>query len=120
MGYPLASKVLKTVPRAWLPQPPNIKMFCFHGNGMPTPASLTYPAGYFPDTTPNIDYEDGDGTVPSRSLEGCLRWRNKQHEPIVYELFHRAEHNGILGDARLLRSVIAALKETEADESLRV
>lgn len=111
MGYPLASKVLKTVPKAWSPEPPNVKMYCFHGSGRSTPGTLIYPEGYFPDYTPEITEDDGDGTVNIRSLEGCQRWKAKQERPINYQVFSHAEHNGILGDARLTRALIDALNE---------
>ena len=110
MGYPLASKIFKSVPKAWIPEPPNVKMFCFHGSGLPTIGSLKYPSGYFPDYRPDIDFVNGDETVTIRSLQACLLWRQKQKQPIVYKQFFLAEHNGILGDARLIRSVIRALK----------
>lgn len=111
MGYPIASKVLKTVPKAWTPEPPNVKMYCFHGQSVPTPGTLTYPEGYFPDYSPQITEDDGDGTVNIRSLQACQLWKDKQEKPIAYQAFSHAEHNGILGDARLIRSLIDAINE---------
>jgi len=111
MGYPIASKVYAKTPRAWSNTPPNIKMFCFHGTKVPTPGVLKYAEGYFPNYTPNIRIDDGDGTVNLRSLEACQLWRSKQKQPIVYEELEHAEHNGILGDARLIRFIIKALSE---------
>lgn len=111
MGFPLASKLFAKSPKAWSEQPPSIKMFCFHGNSVTTPGVLSYREGYFPDYTPDITPDDGDGTVNLRSLKACQLWRSKQSQAIVYEQFSYAEHNGILGDARLIRSIIKALHE---------
>ena len=111
MGFPLASKLFAKTPKAWSEEPPNMKMFCFHGRGVFTPGTLTYKEGYFPDYPPDISPDDGDGTVNLRSLEACQLWRSKQKQPIVYEEFIDAEHNGILGDARLIRSILRSLKE---------
>lgn len=113
MGYPLAQKILRAVPRAWSDQPPNIKMFCFHGNSVKTPGVLRYPDGNFPDNAPDIDYVGGDGTVTTRSLKACLKWQDKQKQPIVHEEFSDGEHNAILGDARLIRAVVQALRSAD-------
>ena len=111
MGYPLASKIYAKTPQAWSEEPPNIKMFCFHGSGKNTPGVLNYREGYFPDYTPDIVNDDGDGTVNLRSLQACQLWRSKQKQPIIYEVFSDGEHNGVLGDARMIRSIIKALSE---------
>lgn len=113
MGYPLAQNILRAVPRAWSDQPPNIKMFCFHGNSVKTPGVLRYPDGNFPDNAPDIDYVGGDGTVTTRSLKACLKWQDKQKQPIVHEEFSGGEHNAILGDARLIRAVVQALRSAD-------
>jgi len=111
MGYPLASKIYAKTPKAWSEKPPNVKMFCFHGSGKDTPGVLNYREGYFPNYTPDMTIDDGDGTVNLRSLQACQLWREKQKQPIIYEEFSRGEHNGVLGDARLIRSIIKALSE---------
>lgn len=110
IGYPVASKVLKTVPKMWYPEPPNVRMFCFHGTLKPTPGNLKYPKGYFPDYDPVPNNVDGDGTVTHRSLRLCEEWVGKQKQEITYQTFTNAEHNGILGDARFLRAFNKALK----------
>ena len=109
MGYPTANKILPNVPKAWSDEPPNVKMYCYHGSQVNTPDVLTYADGYFPDYDPSIDYGDGDGTVNMRSLEACLLWRDKQKQPITYRKFSKGEHNGVLGDARLIRELMNSL-----------
>ena len=89
-------------------------MYCFHGTNVTTIGSLTYPKGYFPDDQPEIVGDNGDGTVNIRSLEACLRWQGKQEQEIFHKEFPYAEHNGILGDARLVRSFIKVLRETKS------
>ena len=110
MGYPFASTILKTVTKAWIPEPPNVKVFCFHGIGVPTPGSLKYAPGTFPDYMPIIDYVDGDKTVPLRSLKACLLWRGKQKQRIVHKMFKNAKHVKILEDIRLMQAVVKALQ----------
>lgn len=118
MGYPVASKIKQTVPSMWYPEPPGVRMFCFYGTQMPTPEHLYYPDGYFPDYNPQIDFGDGDGTVNYRSLELCKTWIGKQTAPIIVQEFTKAEHNGILSDARLFEALIAALKQIDEEYQL--
>jgi len=112
IGFPLAKKIRNFVPLPWHDEPPNIKMYCFHGREMETPGLLTYRKGYFPDYMPDITFDDGDGTVTARSLQACLNWKDKQQQPIIHQEFKRAEHNGILGDARFLRHFIDVIKSS--------
>lgn len=114
MGFPLAKKMYHNVPDPWSDEPPNVKMYCFHGANVTTIGSLTYPKGYFPDDQPDIVGDNGDGTVNIRSLQACLRWQGKQEQEISHQEFSYAEHNGILGDARLYRSFIKVLRETKS------
>ena len=111
INFPIASKILKSVPAAWSDQPPGVKMFCFYGNLIQTPEVLYYDSGYFPDYFPLISFGDGDGTVNLRSLGGCKLWQGKQKQEIVSQMFSHGEHNDILGDSRLIHSVIKALEE---------
>lgn len=105
MGFPLASKVLKSVPPAWDPAPPGVKMYCYHGENVQTMDVLTYKEGYFPDNLPDITYGNGDGTVNSRSLEACRTWLDNPDVDIVYKTFDGATHNGILGNTDLIKEL---------------
>ncbi|XP_065676253.1 lysosomal phospholipase A and acyltransferase-like [Hydra vulgaris] len=111
INFPLARTIKKLVPLAWSAEPPGVKMFCFYGNLVETPEMLYYKTGFFPDNLPLIHFGDGDGTVNLRSLEGCKMWKGKQNQQIIHRMFSTAEHNRILGDSRLIHSVIDALEE---------
>lgn len=53
---------------------PGVEMFCIHGAGVPTTERLVYGEGEFPGADPGTILKgDGDGTVNTRSLQGCLR-----------------------------------------------
>lgn len=74
---------------------------------------LTYRPGYFPDYYPDIEYGNGDGTVPERSLKACEKWRNDHSIGFTSQVFPGAEHNNILGDARLSRAIMKVLTPAE-------
>ena len=80
-------------------------IYCLHGSGLKTPGKLVYGPGDFPDEQPIVDHDDGDGTVNIRSLQGCLRWQGQQNELVMHKTYPNAEHNGILGDPRMLKDI---------------
>lgn len=108
---PIASKVLKYVPKAWNVEPPAVKTYCLHGTGVPTVETVTYDDD-FPDTQPTFTTGDGDGTVNYRSLSACHQWAvSGFNDPtsLTYKTFSGATHNGILGDERLIDFIEDAL-----------
>lgn len=111
INYPIAQKILKLVPEVWSNEPPGVKIYCFYGNLVETPEVLYYKSGFAKDNYPNIYYGDGDGTVNLKSLEGCKLWQGKQKQQIIHRLFPMGEHNGILQNPHLIRSVIEALEQ---------
>nr|XP_047127171.1 phospholipase A2 group XV isoform X2 [Hydra vulgaris] len=111
INYPIAQKILKLVPEVWSNEPPGVKMYCFYGNLVETPEVLYYKSGFAKDNYPNIYYGDGDGTVNLKSLEGCRLWQGKQKQQIIHRMFPMGEHNGILQNPYLIRSVIEALEQ---------
>eukprot|EP00092_Neocalanus_flemingeri_P104330 GFUD01133612.1.p1 GENE.GFUD01133612.1~~GFUD01133612.1.p1 ORF type:complete len:534 (+),score=122.31 GFUD01133612.1:70-1602(+) len=96
--------------------PPNVEVFCSHGSKVDTTERVVYPKGSFPapvkqmlikddvsslkiwpfSNDPTLIKGDGDGTVNIRSLEGCLRWREKQSQPIHHQVFEKVNHLDML------------------------
>lgn len=58
---------------------PGVDIFCFYGGGVPTAERLVYTRS-FPDEEPSGEFSDGDGTVTSKSLSWCQKWR-KRYRP---------------------------------------
>lgn len=80
-------------------QAPGVEMYCIHGVNVSTPGQFVYdnkPNSTWHDYYPRTLPDDGDGTVNIRSLEGCLRFRNMQKQPVHNKTFDQAEHMMIL------------------------
>lgn len=77
-------------------RPPNVTVYCLYGTGLKTPGKLIYEKGAWPNKQPKIVIENGDKSVNIRSLEGCLRWRNKQVQGVYPMGFKGIDHIEIL------------------------
>ena len=76
---------------------PGVEVFCLHGEGVDTVEKLVYKEGEFPGSDPSVVVMgDGDGTVNTRSLVGCIQWREKQDKPVHHHVFPGVDHLGIL------------------------
>lgn len=82
-------------------------MHCLHGSKVGTVEMLSY--GQL-DEYPKLVLGDGDGTVNSRSLEGCLHWQGKQKQKIYHEEFAAVDHMSILRDDNILSYISNVLK----------
>jgi len=71
---------------------------------------MVYEAGKFPQKYPKLLYGNGDGTVNSRSLEGCIHWTKMQKQKVIHQAFPNVDHMTILKDERVL-DYIAQLME---------
>ena len=96
MGYPQGYDIYKGVRdiNAKL-TPPNVRVYCMYGTGVDTPESYVYDQG-FPDSTPQVKYGDGDGTVNRRSAEACLKWESQQRQSFKSRAFPRVQHGEIV------------------------
>ena len=110
IGFELGSKLIRNSLPSWTETPPGIPLHCLHGSGRKTPGQLYYGPGDFPDEQPYVKHDDGDGTVNLRSLKGCLKWKNSTKQPLTDREYPGAEHNGILGDDRLIKDVFKIIK----------
>jgi len=95
---------------------PNVEVFCSHGSKVDTTERVVYPKGSFPSvqkeiliedklsslkiwpwpSNPSLIKGDGDGTVNIRSLEGCLKWRKTQSQPVHHQVFEKVNHLDML------------------------
>ena len=109
LEFPLGKTILRSSPKPWHDAHPGVDIYCFYGSEVKTATLLTYKPGYFPDYYPDIQYGSGDGTVPLRSLMACERWKKDDSYKFYSQVFTNAEHNNILGDARLIQAIIKVL-----------
>jgi len=85
---------------------PGVEVHCLHGTGVKsTPGALIYTSekdDWF-DHGPTVVADNGDGTVNLRSLHGCLRWADKQSEPVHHHEFtgEYAEHLKLLQNSEV-------------------
>ncbi|XP_023240594.1 group XV phospholipase A2-like isoform X1 [Centruroides sculpturatus] len=71
---------------------PGVEIHCLYGTGLQTISQFYYKdMDSFPNSYPELEYGDGDGTVNVRSLRGCLRWTN-----IFYREYKSIDHMKIL------------------------
>lgn len=86
-------------------KPPGVELHCLHGTSVDTVAGFYYPTmDDFPNYSPEIVHGDGDGTVNSRSLRGCLSWRNQQK--VYHKEFQNVNHLRILSYPPLVDYVL--------------
>eukprot|EP00003_Mantamonas_plastica_P001032 TRINITY_DN1076_c0_g2_i3.p1 TRINITY_DN1076_c0_g2~~TRINITY_DN1076_c0_g2_i3.p1 ORF type:complete len:223 (-),score=62.58 TRINITY_DN1076_c0_g2_i3:218-886(-) len=91
-------------------KPPNVDMHCIYGTGVPTEIRYDYPDGDI-DKDPIIFYDDdGDGTVPSRSLKRCLDFQTEQEAPVTVAEFPLQNHFGMLKDEAIIQEVLRMLQ----------
>jgi len=115
--------------------PPGVEVFCNHGSKVDTTEKLVYPPGNFPPPQKKVftslsnsslklwpfpSYEptlikgDGDGTVNIRSLEGCLRWKKLQNQPVHHKVFEKVDHLSMLRldePAKHIADIVSQLNE---------
>ena len=58
-----------------------------------------------------MKHDNGDGTVNIRSLRGCERWKASGKSVVNHVEYPGAEHNGILGDVRMISDVFDVIKK---------
>lgn len=59
--------------------------------------------------SPELIYGDGDGTVNSRSLKGCTKWRGYQKQPITTLEIPKGEHFEILSNPQIVSYILDVL-----------
>lgn len=69
---------------------------------MNTMQNLDYRKKKFPDHQPKINFGDGDGTVNTRSLRGCLIWQGLQSQAVNYRNFSGVDHMSVMADPNII------------------
>ncbi|KAL8581133.1 hypothetical protein ACOMHN_033581 [Nucella lapillus] len=95
--------------------PPGIEFHCLYGYGVATQSLYVFPKGAFPNDLPDYNIGDGDGTVNTRSLQGCLRWGTQQHQPVYHLALLNVTHEEIISDTDTFNYIqkVLHLEETE-------
>ena len=87
--------------------PPNVTTYCYYGTQVPTPLTLVYKEGEFPDTPPTILNGNGDGTVNDVSLEACSAWTfTPQPYNVELRSFPGVSHVSMVSDGGVLQAVL--------------
>ncbi|XP_076447791.1 lysosomal phospholipase A and acyltransferase-like [Babylonia areolata] len=92
---------------------PGVEMHCLYGVGVKTPGRLVYKGEAFPDHAPEVEADDGDGTVNRRSLEAFIPWQQQQQQqhgsssrPVKSLRLEQVSHIGILKDRQAIQYVL--------------
>lgn len=86
---------------------PGVDVHCIHGVGVNTAETLHY--NKFPDHQPKIVWGDGDSTVNTRSLAGCLRWQNITDKKVNHLAIPGVDHLSVMTDIRILKYILEAV-----------
>ena len=89
---------------------PGVDVHCIHGTGVKTVEFLRYDK--FPDHQPKITWGDGDSTVNTRSLIGCLRWQNQTDKKVSYLAVPNVDHMAVMSDPRILEYIVNLINST--------
>ena len=89
---------------------PQVEVWCLFSRGHATLRTMEF-SGEFPNSRETKVMGDGDGTVPTESLEYCSKWADQQSEPVNLREFHSG-HQDILND----RDVIGLIKQILDEE----
>ena len=93
---------------------PNVKVALIRGTDVKTEIGYTYGVDFNssgkgksapPPTAIRTD-NFGDGTVPNRSLARALQWQGQQPQPVTYNVFPGASHEGILSDSNAIDRIV--------------
>merc|ERR1712176_165613 len=79
---------------------PDVEVYCVHGSEVMTMEKLIYDNGIFPGVVPTEVWGDGDGTVNTRSLEACKKWRTEQRDHVYHHVLKGASHMGMLREEK--------------------
>lgn len=84
---------------------PGVELHCLHGTNVSTPGQFIYTKKTWKVSSPETIPDNGDGTVNTRSLVGCLRFKDKQSQPVYHKVFDKAEHMQILNRKDVMEEI---------------
>lgn len=82
---------------------PQVEVHCLYGENIKTIGRFEF-KGDFPNSTSEVLYDDGDGTVTVQSSAYCKRWTDQQKQPIFAKGFH-ANHVDMLRHEEVLHYI---------------
>ena len=98
---------------------PNVTTHCLYGYGIPTITHVEYSGPKemselnFNDLVHGMNIlkvEDGDGVVPSYSLQICDEFAKYQKQPVYIHRFFNASHTGIIYEEKTFETLLEILK----------
>ncbi|PAA85063.1 hypothetical protein BOX15_Mlig030608g4 [Macrostomum lignano] len=119
IGYQLGSRMRAAAVAGYRPDlPPGVEVHCVYGYGLKTPGRLIWRSNAdWPDAQPDVDWDDGDGTVNSRSLAACadLWGGGAQAQPVFNFTIPGAEHLKILHRPEFLQYTLDLVHRLNAE-----
>ncbi len=94
---------------------PEVHTHCLYGTNKPTEIAYVYKnvdggKNWFYQDPVEIDTSDqGDGTVPLRSLQQCQTWSKQQKETVVIKEFDESDHVSVLQDQNVVEYVLGVI-----------
>jgi len=86
---------------------PEVHTHCLYGTNKPTEIEYTYPNSNWDEDPTEINTSDqGDGTVPLKSLQQCQTWSTQQSETIEIKEFDESDHLSVLQDQNVVKYVL--------------
>lgn len=79
---------------------PQVEVHCLYGENIKTIGRFEF-RGDFPNSTSEVLFDDGDGTVTLQSSAYCKKWTNQQKQPVYSKGFH-ANHVDMLRQEEVL------------------
>ena len=86
--------------------PPNVDTYCYYGIDIPTPLTLVYGEGEFPDIFPSVITGNGDGMVNDVSLQACSMWKQAQSHKVDVVSFSGIDHVEMVKDSDVLEAIL--------------
>jgi len=109
MGVDYGSEKYQLISKQYGPDsPPFIDTYCLYGYNMSTVVQLHFEKGDF-DAKPKQVMGDGDGTVPTFSLQFCQNWRGKMNQTLMVKAYPNQDHVDILQDKDFVNDLLAII-----------
>jgi hypothetical protein len=114
LGYTMLQSMYNTTDHT---EPPGVPTYCILGKEVKTVGQLDYrkTGPGFPDVSPTVIYDDGDGTVNWRSLSICSKWKDSQSHPVNTKVMAGAPHLEIVRDIRFVNYIQNIIEDMVAE-----
>ncbi|KAK3247169.1 hypothetical protein CYMTET_43324 [Cymbomonas tetramitiformis] len=113
VGYPLGDSIYKRVDNLTRAiEAPGVAVHALYGTDVDTPVAYIYKEDGKWDVTPTKLNGKGDGTVPLRSLEACLKWKHEQPQVVTSKTFAGVDHTDLVSNKGAIDALLSILKDT--------